>query len=113
MLDEFQSVIHTVERNINDMFLYQSHSRNAEARDMALLEDNNSYVQTWSLAQIVIIVITCSVQVISHFQNRHQNYLSFQLRMYFFHPKGVFRAKIIRHQRNRLRTNENLNIFFC
>lgn len=45
------------------MFLFQSHSRNSEARDMALLEDNNSYVQTWSIAQIVVIMITCSVQV--------------------------------------------------
>jgi len=62
-MQNFSSVINTVERRINDMFLFQSHSRNAEARDMALLEDNNSYVQTWSIAQIVVIIITCSVQV--------------------------------------------------
>jgi len=62
-MQNFSSVINNVERRINDMFLFQSHSRNSEARDMALLEDNNSYVQTWSITQIIVIIITCSVQV--------------------------------------------------
>lgn len=52
-----------MERNINDMFLYQSQSRSSEARDMALISDNNNYVQTWSLAQIVVIMIAGAVQV--------------------------------------------------
>lgn len=45
------------------MLQFQSYSRNREAKDVALLIDNNSYVQNWSLAQICIILITCTVQV--------------------------------------------------
>lgn len=45
------------------MLQYQAHSRNSEARDYALLIDNNKYVQNWSLIQIVVILLTCSVQV--------------------------------------------------
>lgn len=59
----FQTTIGTVERNINGMLQYQSHSRSSEARDFALLIDNNSYVQNWSLIQISVILLTCSIQV--------------------------------------------------
>lgn len=59
----FQHVITSVERNINDMFQYQSHSRAREARDYALIIDNNSYVQFWSLLQIFVIFVTTTVQV--------------------------------------------------
>lgn len=52
-----------MERNINGMLQYQSHSRSSEARDFALLIDNNSYVQNWSIAQISVILLTCSIQV--------------------------------------------------
>ena len=59
-----KTTIGTVEHNINGMLQYQSFSRGREARDYALLIDNNSYVQKWSLAQIVIILVTCTIQVI-------------------------------------------------
>ncbi|KAM7357132.1 p24 family member logjam [Cochliomyia hominivorax] len=62
-MDNFTAAISTVERNINDMLAYQYHSRNREARDYALVMDNNSYIQTFSLCQIIVIIITCSVQV--------------------------------------------------
>jgi len=62
-MQNFTTTIGTVERNINDMHSYQSYSRNREARDYALLVDNNSYIQTFSISQILVIVITCSVQV--------------------------------------------------
>lgn len=52
-----------MERNINTMLQFQSHRRNQEARDYALLLDNNSYVQQWSLAQILVVVATTAVQV--------------------------------------------------
>lgn len=45
------------------MLQYQSHSRSSEARDFALLVDNNSYVQNWSIIQISVILLTCSIQV--------------------------------------------------
>lgn len=62
-MQNFTVSIGTVERNINDMLSYQSFSKNVEARDYALLIDNNSYVQNFSVAQILVIFITCSVQV--------------------------------------------------
>lgn len=45
------------------MLQFQSHTRTGEARDYALLEDNRSYVQNWSIIQIIVIAVTCSVQV--------------------------------------------------
>lgn len=45
------------------MMTFQSYSKGREARDYALLIDNNSYVQKWSLAQILVICVTCAVQV--------------------------------------------------
>lgn len=62
-MENFTTTIKTVERNINDMQLFQSHTRSREARDAALLKDNNSYVQNWSLIQIMVITLTTSVQV--------------------------------------------------
>ncbi|XP_037934064.1 uncharacterized membrane protein C17A5.08 [Teleopsis dalmanni] len=62
-MQNFTSSIGAVERNINDMLSYQSYSRTREARDYALLLDNNSYIQTFSLSQILVILVTCSVQV--------------------------------------------------
>ncbi|KAL5293243.1 TMED6 family protein [Megaselia abdita] len=62
-MQNFTQVIGTVERNINEMLSFQSFSKSREARDFALLVDNNSYVSTFSVAQIVVILITCSVQV--------------------------------------------------
>ncbi|TMW40115.1 hypothetical protein DOY81_014805 [Sarcophaga bullata] len=62
-MENFTTTIGTVERNINDMLAYQYHSRNREARDFALVMDNNTYIQTFSVCQIIVIIITCSVQV--------------------------------------------------
>ncbi|ETN63144.1 wd-repeat protein [Anopheles darlingi] len=62
-LNNFTSTISTVERNLNAMFQYQAHSRNNEARDYALIVDNNAYVWKWSVLQILVIIFTCSVQV--------------------------------------------------
>lgn len=53
----------TVERNINEMFQHQHFSRSREARDYNLLQDSNTYVVRWSIAQIVIIMATTAVQV--------------------------------------------------
>lgn len=62
-MENFTTTIKTVERNINDMQQFQMHSRNRESRDAALLEDNNTYVQNWSLAQILVITLTTTIQV--------------------------------------------------
>lgn len=60
---KFQQAIGSVERNLNTMLQFQSHRRNMEARDIALLVDNNSYVQNWSLTQIAGILFISSMQV--------------------------------------------------
>uniref|UniRef100_A0AAG5D8K4 GOLD domain-containing protein n=1 Tax=Anopheles atroparvus TaxID=41427 RepID=A0AAG5D8K4_ANOAO len=62
-MDNFTNTISTVERNLNAMFQYQAHSRNNEARDYAIIMDNNAYVWKWSVLQILVIVFTTSVQV--------------------------------------------------
>ncbi|XP_049298110.1 uncharacterized protein LOC125771483 [Anopheles funestus] len=62
-MNNFTGTISTVERNLNAMFQYQAHSRNNEARDYALILDNNAYIWKWSVLQILVIVFTTSVQV--------------------------------------------------
>lgn len=62
-MENFTSTVKTVERNIQSILQFQSHTRNREARDAALLQDNNAYVQTWSLLQIVVIATVTTVQV--------------------------------------------------
>lgn len=62
-MENFTTTVKTVERNMNDMMQFQMHTRNREARDSALLQDNNSYVQTWSLVQILVIATVTTVQV--------------------------------------------------
>lgn len=59
----FQSGLITVERNINEILQFQHFSRSKETRDFNLLEDNNTYVVRWSIAQIVVIMATTAVQV--------------------------------------------------
>lgn len=62
-VENFTSAITNVERNINEILQTQHLSRSREARDLNLLLDNNSYVQTWSIAQIVVILVTTTIQV--------------------------------------------------
>lgn len=52
-----------MEHNINEMLQYQHHTRGRETWDYNLLEDNNRYVQNWSIAQILVITCTTVVQV--------------------------------------------------
>lgn len=63
MCSFFQSAIVHVEKNINEMLQTQHWSRNREARDLNLLLDNNSYVQIWSMAQVLVITVTTMIQV--------------------------------------------------
>lgn len=41
----------------------QAISRSREARDLNLITDNNSYVQNWSIVQIIVIIATTVLQV--------------------------------------------------
>lgn len=66
------------------MLQFQSHSRSSEARDFALLIDNNSYVQNWSLIQISVILLTCSIQVRRKCQfNMSKTHYTFILPFFF------------------------------
>jgi len=62
-VQNFTTSINTLEMNTHVMRQFQSHRRSLESRDMTLLSDNNQYVQNWSIAQIVAIVLTCTFQV--------------------------------------------------
>ncbi|XP_076671311.1 transmembrane emp24 domain-containing protein A [Andrena cerasifolii] len=62
-VENFTSAITNVERNINDMLQIQHLSRSGEAVGLNLLLDNNSYIQTWSIAQIFIILATTTIQI--------------------------------------------------
>lgn len=62
-VENFTSGIMHVEKNINKMIQSQHLSRSREARDLSLLMNNNFYVQTWSLMQIIVIMITTTIQV--------------------------------------------------
>lgn len=49
-MNNFTNTISTVEKNLYEMFQYQSHSRAIEARDFALIKDNNvSFVASINL----------------------------------------------------------------
>lgn len=63
-----QTSIMAVERNINEMLQHQNHIRGSEGRDFNLISDNNNYIQTWSVAQIMVIIGTTVLQV--HFVRR-------------------------------------------
>lgn len=62
-VENFTTTITHVEKNINEMLQVQYQSRGREARDLNLLLDNNSYVQNWSIAQLIVIVATTVLQV--------------------------------------------------
>jgi hypothetical protein len=52
-----------VDQRVGSVLQLLHHSRAREARDFALLEDNQSYVSFWSGLQCVIIMLTTGVQV--------------------------------------------------
>ena len=58
-----QRILQGVDKRIHEILQHQQLTRGREARDFNLLLDNNSYVQYWSLAQIVIVVSAFVVQV--------------------------------------------------
>ena len=45
---------------------FQSMTRSGEARDFNLIQDNSAYVQNWSIAQALVVMLCTAVQVL-HF----------------------------------------------
>jgi len=62
-VENFTSTLKTVDQRIQIMRQFQTMSRGVEARDFNLIQDNSSYVQKWSLAQIAVVIICTIVQV--------------------------------------------------
>jgi hypothetical protein len=71
----FTTILGGVDQRIGQMLQHLQHSRAREARDFALIEDNQSYVSFWSSVQCVIIMMSSVGQV-------------FLLRR-FFEPQGA------------------------
>ncbi|XP_015514416.1 transmembrane emp24 domain-containing protein 5 [Neodiprion pinetum] len=81
-VENFTRTIVGVEKNINEMLQIQHLSRSREARDINLLLDNNSYVQNWSIAQLLVITATTTLQVY------------FVRRLFEVKPSGYSRVRI-------------------
>eukprot|EP00092_Neocalanus_flemingeri_P013523 GFUD01014584.1.p2 GENE.GFUD01014584.1~~GFUD01014584.1.p2 ORF type:complete len:509 (+),score=171.21 GFUD01014584.1:474-2000(+) len=62
-VENFTSTLRSVDQRIQVMRQFQSMSRGGEARDFNLIQDNLSYVQTWSMAQIVVVILCTVIQV--------------------------------------------------
>jgi len=59
----FTTILSNVDQRIGQSLQDLQYSRAREARDFALLEDNNSYVSFWSCIQCAIIIATSTFQV--------------------------------------------------
>lgn len=59
----FQTTVKMVESNINYMLQHQYHLRSQESRDYNLLIDNKTYVNRWSIMQMLLIMGTSTLQV--------------------------------------------------
>ena len=59
----FTAVLQGVDRRIQVMRQFQQLSRGLESRDYNLLLTNVSYVSNWSLAQVLVVIISGVVQV--------------------------------------------------
>jgi hypothetical protein len=59
----FTSSLANVDHNIASMLKSLDHSRRQNTHDFYLLESNYSYVQFWSVVQILVIVTSSAIQV--------------------------------------------------
>lgn len=62
-VENFTSTLKQVDQRIQIMRQFQSMTRSGEARDFNLIQDNSSYVQNWSMAQILVVCLCTAVQV--------------------------------------------------
>ena len=59
----FTSVLQGVDRRVQVMRQFQQLSRGLESRDYNLLVSNMTYVSSWSLAQVLVVIMSGIVQV--------------------------------------------------
>ena len=57
------SVLQGVDKRIQFMHQFQQKSRGLESRDYNLLLKNMSYVSNWSIAQVLVVICSGTVQV--------------------------------------------------
>merc|ERR1711913_12669 len=62
-VENFTSTLRQVDQRIQIMRQFQSMTRSGEARDFNLIQDNSAYVQTWSIAQALVVILCTAVQV--------------------------------------------------
>merc|ERR1712013_896061 len=62
-VEDFTSTLRQVDQRIQIMRQFQSMTRSGEARDFNLIQDNSAYVQNWSIAQIVVVILCTVIQV--------------------------------------------------
>lgn len=58
-----QDVLQKVDAQVGEMLKYQDQNRRHMSKDWYLVDGNNRYVQYWSLAQCLVVVLTSTVQV--------------------------------------------------
>ncbi|GIY59953.1 transmembrane emp24 domain-containing protein 6 [Caerostris extrusa] len=59
----FTETLQTVDGRIGEMLKYQDQSRRQMSRDWYVVDGNHSYIQTWSIAQCIVIFLTSTLQV--------------------------------------------------
>lgn len=62
-VENFTSTLRQVDQRIQIMRQFQSMTRSGEARDFNLIQDNSAYVQNWSIAQAIVVILCTAVQV--------------------------------------------------
>merc|ERR1711953_557018 len=62
-VENFTSTLRSVDQRVQIIRQFQSMSKGTEARDFNIIQANFSYVQNWSIAQIIVVIICTLVQV--------------------------------------------------
>lgn len=62
-VQNFTAALSSVDKRVQVMRQFQQISRGLESRDMNLLESNLNYVFTWSMAQVLVVVVSGVTQV--------------------------------------------------
>lgn len=62
-IQNFTNAIMHVEKNIDEMLRILHWKRSREEKNLNLLLNNSSYVQMWSITQVIVIIVTIMVQV--------------------------------------------------
>merc|ERR1719350_2499482 len=69
-VENFTSTLRSVDQRVQIIRQFQQMSKGTEARDFNVIQANFSYVQNWSIAQIVVVIICTLVQAnYSYVQN--------------------------------------------